>query len=156
MTTTLTTLADIEEKVGVIIRDLFKSDSTLIALMGRTADSSIHYSFVPDKKTRANQIYPYLRIDLADSDVGDYSHDGSVLRADVVLTVNCWAYDPFIAHKMSGRTRTIVNDNAATLRTNHLCCRNMSFSSYTDPRNEGKDVTHDVVRLFIKAEGAKS
>lgn len=156
MTTTLTSLDSIEEKVGVIIRDLFKADSTLTTLIGRSADTSIHYSYVDKQKSRDNAVNPYIRIDLGDSIEEDYSHDGSVIQANIVLIVNCWAFNPFTAHKMAGRCRTIVNTNATTLQNSHLICRSRSMSSYIEPTNEGKRITHDVVRLFIYAEGDRS
>jgi hypothetical protein len=153
--TTLATLNDIEEKAGVVIRDLLKTDSTLTTLMGRSADASIHYSYVPESKTRDGKKYPYIRIDLGDSAVSDLSHDGAAIQTNLVLIVHCWDVKPFTTHKMAGRVRTVINENAATLRDSHMICRSAALGNSYEP-DGSKTITHDTVRLFIYAEGDRS
>jgi len=153
--TTVTSASDIREKGGIVIRDLLKADSTLLALIGRTANDSIFYG-TPSTKTRFELKYPCLIVDLMPSDFDDYSNDGTIQTGIVRIKITAYSPDQFKALKMADRAFAVIGNADATLLSQGFTLRSTYTSSIDGVAPDGKMLWNEGVTLNLIYIGSRS
>ena len=154
--TTVTSASNIREKGGIVVRDLLKADSTLVALIGRAANDSIFLGLPSNAKTRFEVKYPYIRIDILPSDFIDYSHDGSMQEATLRLRITSFSPDQFTALKMADRAFNVITGASSTLKAQGFTLRSTSTVSIDEIAPDGKTLWNEGVTLNLNYIGSRS
>jgi len=155
MTTTVSSISDIREKAGIVVRDILKADTTLVALIGRSADNSIFYG-TPRTKTRFEPKYPYMRIDLLPSDYYDYSIDGELQEARIRLKITSFSPDQFLALKMADRAFNAITGAYSTLIASGLCPVSSSTDSTDEVMPDGQMLRNEGLTMNFNYIGSRS